>query len=101
MFGDVLEREQEAGKIFVAVECIDLGVGNAFAAALPQFHQCGRLDRALEMQVQLSLGKKSQKTIRRPIECGGGHFLIVESCLNICEAAKIHYFFANSLLCRL
>jgi hypothetical protein len=53
------------------------------------------------MQMQLSLGKKSEKTIRRPIECGGSHSLIVESCLDICEARKIRYFFANSLRCRL
>jgi hypothetical protein len=53
------------------------------------------------VQMQLSLGQESQETIRRPIECGGHHLLIVESCLDICEARKIHYFFANSLRCLL
>jgi len=98
---DVLERKQEAGKIFIPIKCIDLGLRNAFATPLSQFDQRSRLDRAFEVQMQLGLGKKSQKTIRRPIECGGHHSLIVESCLNICEAGRICYFFANSLRCLL
>src|ERR1700683_2573957 len=101
VLGDVLERKQEAGEIFVAIEGVDLGACRPFTAALPQLKQSGWLDRALEVQMQLSLGKKAKKTIRQPIECGRSHFLIVESCLNICEARKIRYFFANSLLCRL
>jgi hypothetical protein len=35
MFGDVLEREQEAGKIFVAVKRVDLGSHGMFTTALP------------------------------------------------------------------
>src|SRR5580693_3009952 len=85
VFGDVLERKQEARKILVAVKRIDLSSGGAFAMALPQLEESCRLDRTLEMQVQFSLGKKAQKTIRRPIESGGGHLLIVDSWRKICE----------------
>jgi hypothetical protein len=50
-----------------------------FAVALPEFDQRRRLDCALKMQMQLGLRQKSQETIRRPIECGRHHFLIVDS----------------------
>jgi hypothetical protein len=101
VLGDVLKGKEETWEIFVTVERIDLSPCGAFAVTLPQLEKSCRLDRALEMQMQFSLGKKAQKTIRRPIECGRSHLLIVESCLNICEARKIRYLFANSLRCLL
>ena len=70
-----LKASRKPGKSVVAVECVDLGARRAFAVALPEFEQRRGLDRAFEMQMQFGLGKKSEKTIRRPIECGGQSLL--------------------------
>ena len=91
VLGDVLEGEQETLEVFVAVECIDFGLGGAFSVTLAEFEQRGRFDCALKVQVQLGLRQKAEKTARRPIECGGHDSLIVDSCWKICEAKRINH----------
>src|ERR1700692_3382678 len=88
MLGDVFEGEQESGKIFVAVERIDLRLRNAIAVTLAEFEQRGGFDCALEVQVEVGLGEKAQETARRAIS--GRHcFLIVDSWGKICEGAAL------------
>ena len=58
----ILESREEAGKVFVVVELLDFGERGAFhPVPLPQFQQRGRLDRALEMQMQFGLGSERTK----------------------------------------
>src|SRR5579862_1365085 len=85
VLGDVLEGEEKSGKVLVAVKRINLRRSYGFATTPAQFEQCGRLNRALEMQVQLCLGQKSQKTARR-LGNGGHDFQIVVSSRTFCMA---------------
>jgi hypothetical protein len=59
---------------------------------LAKFVQRVRFDRAFKVQVQFSLGQESQETTRRPVGCGGRHFLIVVSWRKICEAGQVSPF---------
>ena len=69
VLGDVFEGEQEAGEIFVAVERVDFGLRDAFAAALAEFEQRGGFDCAFEMQVEFGLGELAEEAARRTVEC--------------------------------
>jgi len=51
VLGDVLEGEQKPLKIFIAVKCIDFGLGDVFAVALAKFEERGRLDCAFQVKV--------------------------------------------------
>src|SRR5208283_1554605 len=84
VFGNVLESQQKAGKIRVAIELIDLSLVDTLAAPPAEFEQRSRLDCTLKMQVQFRLRQESQEAAR-PIRCGRHYFLIVDSCGKICE----------------
>ena len=69
-----LEGHQEAGKIGVPVERFCFGERRGVAVALPEFEQGGRLNCALQMQVQLRLGKLTNKSAGRSGSNRGHNF---------------------------
>src|SRR5205814_8005778 len=62
VFGEGLESHQEPGEIFVLVKRFRLGKAAMFPVLAPEFDQGLRSDRSLEMQVQLSLRKRTDKS---------------------------------------
>ena len=69
---DRLERHQETLEIAVAVQGFDLGESSVIAVQLAKFEQRSRLDRTLQVQVQLRLWKLTDEGIGRA-ERHGGH----------------------------
>jgi hypothetical protein len=76
VLADRFERHEEAREIGVVVELGDFGVGDSVSVALAEFEQGGGFDGALEMQVQLGLGKLADEAGRWPV-WRGRHGLIV------------------------
>src|SRR5713226_2742633 len=62
MPSDVFESGKEASEVRVVVKLLDFGQRRALhSMSLPEFDERRRLDRALKMQMELSLRKRYQK----------------------------------------
>src|ERR1700730_16382195 len=64
VFGHCFEGHQKAIEVFVAVELFNLSARAASAVALPELEKSRRINGALQMKMQLCLGKGNQKWTR-------------------------------------
>src|ERR1039458_8130774 len=68
MSGDILESLEETHEVGEVIQLFNFGergAGALHAMALPELEQSGRLDRALKMQMEFSLGKSGDQRSRR------------------------------------
>src|SRR5882724_4684322 len=83
-----LESDQKTVKVGVSIKRLHFRDSSPFAVPLAQFEQGGRLNRALQMQMQLRLGQLTDESVGRAFQ-SRRHLLIVDSRPRICEATPI------------